>query len=157
MSGVSGVFLRFGSYSAPANAMTTQLNGLTNAFVSSLGPAIDNRFGSTLNASRWADFQFVGAFAVAPANGQYLTLYLIPSIDATTYADGGNNVQPAEDLAVGGFRVRGVGTTQTIICRRVPLPPSLFAPCIKNDTGQKLVAANNVLSYVAYTEEISST
>lgn len=149
---MGNISLKWSTKSAVTTLMTTELNSLAAAGLAIAASAYDNRTA----LDRWADFELQVTLAATVTDGRYVTLYLIPSIDDTNYSDGSGSIQAAEDLIVGGFRVRNVTTAQRIVFRKVQLPPGLFKAYIKNDTDKAFAASGNIVRMITYDEQVVS-
>ncbi len=122
--------------------LSTELNSLANGSNSAASTAVDN----SSNLDLYADFLLTVTFGTAPSAGTTCDLYVMPSLDGTTYADGGSSVIPAKNLYVGSFYVRNVTTAQVMALNNI-LIPQYFKLVIVNNTGQTMAASGNTLKY----------
>lgn len=125
--------------------LTTELNSLATATNSAASSTVDN----STNLDLYADFLLQVTWGTNPTAGNSCDLYLIPSPDNTTFADGGGAVNPAKNLLVGSFYVRAVTTAQAMTLFNV-LIPQYFKLVLINNTGQAMAATGNTLKYRTY-------
>lgn len=134
------------SYRGIATAMSTELNSLGNGANAIASTAIDN----STNLDLWDDLILNVTFGSAPSAGGYISVYILPSLDGTTYSDGGSGVNPDPGLLVGSFNPHAVTTAQHIVLRQVPLPPGKFYYLIQNNSGQAFPASSSTLQRNPY-------
>lgn len=140
--------ITFTTYGALTSVLTTELNSLASS-ARAISAAVTNTVGD-----RWADFELVVTYDIAPGVGGYVGLYIIPSLDDVNYADGDNTIVPANTLFAGSFPLRTVITAQRIIIRSVIMPAGKFKVLIDNQAGQAMAASNNTVKYRIYNEEV---
>ncbi len=87
-----------------------------------------------------------------------MSLYFVPTLDGTKYADGGASLTPALVHLADQF-VCAAGTGEQ--CLTLPtllLPPFKFKPMLLNGSGQAIVANNSgQLTYATFTEQYVTT
>jgi hypothetical protein len=118
-----------------------------------LGNAIDLTGSSDRQMFAHWDLYVRGAAAFTA--GGSADLYLVPAVDGTNYADGGDSTQPPAACFVGSFDLAAVATQQRRVLLMVPLPHALFKPLLWNSGGQAFTNTDNenVLSYRTFTPE----
>lgn len=123
------------------NQLTTELNALANGAFSAVGPAYDN----TVNLDRYAYCDIVLA-SLAAAAGAYLQLYLVVSVDGTTYEDPASSTNPGTAQLVATVSVNASTSAKRISTRRFEIPPLKFKFVLKNATGIALGATLNTVA-----------
>ena len=123
-----------------ATALSTELNALANATMSSASGAIDNATDKYL----MMDVELYADWDVAPSAGGYVAVYLLPTLDGTNYADSHQDYAPHWLAAV---PVRALTTVQRIIVRDLPVPPYSFKLAAYNGAGQAMSASGHTLKY----------
>lgn len=142
--------IKWSSAASIASALGSSLSGLSNN-VSILSSAIDNRS----NRHMFSDWMLTVTYNTSPATNGRCTLYLVPSVDGTNYADCVAGSEPV-NLFAGVFPLRAVSTAQVLTARRVLLPPALFKVALKNESGSAMATGSgtNTLQYIFYDEEV---
>ena len=138
--------IQLDSYRGVSTVMSTELNSLA----ATTGKAISSVVDNSANLDLFDDLELTVTFAVAPVVGTVIELYLITSLDGSTYADGDTSVLPQASLFVGGFAVRAVTSAQRMHIRGVALPPGPFKYLVQNTTAQTFPASGSVLSHNPY-------
>ncbi len=127
-------------------AISTDLNSLANGS-RAISAAIDNNTALDI----YADAELLVDFAVAPAVGALVELYLLPSVDDTNYPDGGTSLDPSSTLLVGYFVVPAAVTTdQRMVIPRIVLPPRNYKVLLKNTGGQSFGSSGHTLKLQPY-------
>lgn len=124
------------------------LKNLANA-AQKCGAEIDN----TSDLSIYADFELLWRLQSAPTAGAVISLYLVPTLDGSTYSDGADDsTAPAAHFLVGVFINRAVATAQRDEIRGVLLGPGKYKPVIVNSSGQAMTNTDNenLLKYRKY-------
>ena len=140
------------TYSAPtsiATALGAELNNLANGAYSAASGAIDN--STTKHLYMALELNLASLTPGAANTG--ITIYLIPSIDATNYGDGGGAVAPGFETYLCCFAA--LSTSAGVKLRTIaglPIPPFLFKLVLLNGSGVALAAAANTLEYRLYSE-----
>lgn len=104
---------------------------------------------NSTNLDLYVDLLLQVTWGSAPTAGNSCDLYLIPSPDNTTYADGGGAVAPAKNLYVGSFYVRAVTSAQAMTLNNV-LIPQYYKLVLLNNSGQAMPASGSTLKYRQY-------
>lgn len=123
--------------------LTTELNALGNAMMSSASSAVDN----TSNLDLFMDLElYVHTQGSARSAGATVEVYILPTVDGTNYADAtyGN----PELVAV--FPLDAATTARYGIRRDIPIPPGSFKLALYNRTGQAFAATTSTLKYRTY-------
>lgn len=143
--------IKWAPYGSIATVMTTELNGLANAT-----RAVSGERDNSTDLYVYADLELVVTFASAPTADTVCELYLIPSIDGTTYTDGETTtIQPAATEFVGAFYVRNVTSAQRIAVRGVVIPPGKRKWVLRNFTGVAMAASGNTLKERLYRLQVA--
>jgi hypothetical protein len=122
------------------------MNALATATYSAATTSYDNR----TNLFMWGEFVLAVTYAVAPTANTTVDLYLVPSVDNSTYADGGGAVAPSINYYAGSFTLRAVTTAQKIAIRGAVLPPDLFKVVVFNGAGQAMPATGTTVQMNPY-------
>jgi hypothetical protein len=138
--------IQLGPYRGVTTVMSTELNALAATTGKAISAAIDN--GTNLDL--FDNLELTVDFVTAPTAGTVIEVYLLPSVDGTTYPDGSSTVLPQSSLYVGGFAVRNDTAAQTMVLRGVSLPPGLFKYLVQNTTNQAFPASGSVLQRNPY-------
>lgn len=105
---------------------------------------------------QYGDFVLKCKFGTGPsATDARVDLYLISSVDNSTYEDA-NSTTPPNTTYVGSFPVQNVTTQQRIGLYHILLPNCDFKPLVINRTGQSTsnVDNENELYLSSYNDEI---
>lgn len=128
---------------APTTLATAQISALGNG-TGATGSAFPN--GGSANLWLRGDWQFSGQFGTTPLSGSAIELYILPTIDGTTFAEGNSAIHPP-GLFAGAFTIRAVTTLQILSLTGITLPPVNFMPLLVNRGGQTF-SGNNFLSLI---------
>jgi hypothetical protein len=134
---------------AAANLLTTELNSLGNSStttLSTIGAAIDN----TSNLFQFADVEFLAGGTYTPTAGGFLELWLVMTLDGTNYEDGSSSIPPGRPADIIIPIRNGTTITPRNTARGLLLPPALFKPLVRNQSGAALPSSGNTLRYRAY-------
>ena len=125
-------------WAAPSSAqsmLTTELNSLANASVSSLGGEWDNTSTRYVQA---AGEVYLGS--LTPSNGGYVQVYLVAAPDGTNYGDTGL----AANL-VATIYPSSSASAKRLIFENVPLGPYKYKCCLRNASGVTLASSGNTV------------
>jgi len=126
--------------------LTTELNSLANG-----GRVLSAAWNNDIELDILADVELVVGFAVAPAVGALIELYLLPSVDDVNYPVGDTSNDPQAVLRVGFFEVRIAQTgVQLLAIPRILLCPRNQKFLVKNVAGQAFAATSNTLKIKPY-------
>jgi hypothetical protein len=129
------------AYDGVASVLTTELNALGVASYSNASSAINN--SSALNL--FDDLELVVDFVSAPTAGGYVSVYLLPAVDGSNYADGSSSIVPAAQTLVATIDILATTAAQRLSFRNVPIPPGLFKYMVANNTDQAFPATGSTL------------
>lgn len=138
--------IQLGPYRGVTTVMSTELNALG----ASTGKAISSALDNSANADLFADFELAVDFVSAPTVDTMVELYLLRSIDGTTYPQGSSSLLPQTNQFVGGFAVAAITAAQVLSVFGVALPPGLFKLIMQNTTNQPFPATGSVLRMNTY-------
>jgi hypothetical protein len=129
--------------------LTTELNSLGNGAYSGVGTAIDN----TSNLDQYGALDIVLA-SLNPTSGAYLQLFLVQSIDGTTYEDPPSSTNPGYQMSVGVFSVTTGSAAKRLMSPWFRIPPGKFKFVLLNGTGVALGAASNTVTLYTADDEV---
>lgn len=138
--------IQLGPYRGISTVMSTELN----AIAASTGKAISSAVDNSITLDLFDDLELSVDFVTAPTAGTVVEVYLLPSLDGSTYPDGSTSVAPQGSLYVGGFAVRNDTAAQKLMLRGVALPPGFFKYLILNATNQAFPATGSTLERNPY-------
>jgi hypothetical protein len=128
--------------------LTTELNALGIGAFSAVGPAYDN----TTNLDEWGAIDIVLA-SLTPTTGAYLQIFLVVSLDGTTYEDAPSATQPGSHQLVATVSLN-VSTSAKRVCTIwFRLPPNKFKFVLKNASGVALGATLNTCTLKTANEQ----
>jgi|SRR5215471_6387439 len=125
-----------GAWASRGAVLTTQLNSLAAGAASAVGPTLDN----SVNLDQWAQLELALTFAVAPAAGDYVSVYLQTAPDGANFeaAD-----QTQTQRLVASVPVQTVLTAQKLHSRPFLMEPARTQFWLVNNAGQALSASGN--------------
>ena len=131
--------------------LSTELNSLANN-AAALGVEFDNAVGLWLRAS----FILTVTFGSNPTAGNTCDLYLIPTLDGTSYGDytsGASGYAPGTSY-VGGFPLQAKTTIQRLPLGigqqgAIELPPSKFKVLLINKSGVAFPSSGSTVQMLA--------
>jgi hypothetical protein len=129
--------------------LTTELNALANAGYSGVGSALDN----TTNLDQYGALDIVLA-SLAPAAGAYLSLYLVQSIDGTTYEDPPSSTNPGTHMLVATVPVPTGTAAKRLMTPWFRVPPGKFKFVLYNAAGVALGATGNTVTLYTSNDEV---
>lgn len=128
---------------AIATALTSELDALGSYAYSAASAAIDN----TANLYQYIWFE-VYLDTLSPNAGSYISIFLIPSLDGTNYADGGGAAVPPSHTFVCSLDLStGSATKRRVTPFAFECPPLKFKLVAQNGTTGALAASGNTLKY----------
>ena len=123
--------------------MTTELNGLGSATYSNASAVIDNT--SALYQYMWLELYLA---SLTPAAGQYVSVYMVASLDGTNYADGGGSTAPANCSFLCSFDLStSAGTKRRVTNFPIQVPPLKFSLIVYNSGTTAFAGTGNTLKY----------
>jgi hypothetical protein len=134
--------------SSKGNQLTTELNALANGAFTVVGPAYDN----TANLDEYAYCDITLA-SLTPTTGAYLQLFLIVSVDGTTYEDAASSTNPGSHQLVATVSLRASVGACRISTKRFEIPPLKFKFVLKNQSGVALGATLNTVAMTTVNEQ----
>lgn len=144
-------YIQLSPYMGVATVMSTELNALAATTGKAISSALDNSDAvAQPTLDLFADLELAVDFVTAPTAGTVVELYLLPSIDGTTYPDGSASITPQSSLYVGGFAVRNTTAAQVMVMRGVALPPGSYKYLVQNTTNQAFPASGSTLRQNTY-------
>lgn len=143
--------VKHSGYKAAAQAVTftgtRTLVSLADDEWTDLSDVIDNSVTGWL----FADWKFVCTSVAFTGADSAIELYLIPSVDDTTYpdwaGDGTADLQEHNVHFIGSFTTSGTTAAQDLTLRGIELPAGRFKIGVRNRGGIVLAASGSVLSY----------
>lgn len=124
---------------------TQQLNSLINDEYTDLSDEIDN----STNKYFSVDLRFVLASAAFNLADSGLEIYLIPTVDGTTYPTWvGNSTTDQQSnfgFYVGFVYTTGTTAAQNMVLMGVPLPPGKYKWAVRNRGNVTLAASGNTI------------
>lgn len=119
------------------------------------GQKLGSEVNNETSKNRWAGFDLLCRFQVAPSTGGYCALYLVPAVNGTNYGDGDDSIAPPSTYLAGVFPVRAVTSAQRVELPLVAIPPFKFKPLLINKSGQAMTNTDgeNTLDMRTYNEE----
>jgi hypothetical protein len=145
----------WGDYASSAtNWLSTELNSLANSsgnVLSTLGASFNNGFSNSAGYI-YADVEFFAGANYTPTAGGFIELWLLRSIDGTNFDDGSATIAPGRlpDVVI---PVRaGASIRPRAVVAGVILPPGLYKPIARNQTGATLPASGNTIRFRPYTQ-----
>ena len=128
-----------------ATVLTTELNSLADAGISSASSAESN--DAAAERHLFANFEiYIAAQGTNRTAGASISLYVIPEVDDTNY--GATTDECLNNYYAGSVSVDDAAlAARYLILEDVKLPPSDFKVVLKNDTGQALAASGNTVKY----------
>jgi hypothetical protein len=133
--------IQLGVYRGVSTVLSTGLNSLA----ANTGKAVSSAIDNSANGDLFDDLELAVTFGSSPIDRSIVEVFLLPSIDGSTYPEGSTSVPAQSSLYVGGFAVRAVTTAQVLVLRGVALPPGLFKYQIQNQTNQAFPASGSTL------------
>lgn len=129
--------------------LTTELNALGNAAYSAVGTALDN----TSNNDQYGALDIVLA-SLNPTAGAYLQLFLVQSIDGTTYEDPPATTNPGYQMSVALISVTTGSAAKRLMTPWFRIPPGKFKFVLLNGTGVALGATLNTATLYTSNDEV---
>lgn len=126
------------AYGTETNALTTELNSLSDGAESSLGSEIDN----TSNLDMFMDLNVVLGSLVA-VGAPYVLVRVLTSVDGTNYPDG--DASPTYAMAVDAATSAKRGSIRGIL-----LPPGKVKLTLTNECGVSFASSGNTVKYRTY-------
>ena len=134
--------------SSAVSELTTELNGLANVTMSTLSAAYDNAG----NLDLYVNIEvFLSTFT--PVAGGYVTVFYVPTLDGTNYADSSVNYTP--QVLCSHPVDAGTSVTRRIIIPNIQLPPLKGKFGLYNATGASLAGTSNTVKISTYNIDLN--
>lgn len=130
---------------ALATALSTELNSLVSGSATAASAAIDN----STNLDLFIDLILNVTYGTNPTAGSTVDIYILPSLDNSTYTDGGGATAVPKSFLVASLELRAVTTAQNIVATGIPIP-QYFKLVAINNGGQTMAASGNTVKYRTY-------
>jgi hypothetical protein len=136
---------------SPTTVLTTQLNSLANLTWSALSSAVDN----STNGYMYVDIEVVLASLTPTGDDAAIEIYLVPSIDGSTYPNytesGTSEEIENAPYFVGAVPLSLDTEAQTQVLRQIELPPGSFKIGVRNQANVGLAASGNTVRLAYWT------
>lgn len=142
---------KLSAYTDRGDLLTTQLNSLASGSHSGVGTALDNG----TNLDRFASAVLNVTFGSAPTDKSTCSLFMVPAVDGSNYADGGSSVRPSSRYYVGSFELRNVTTAQKVTIPRFELMPCAVKFVLLNSSGQAFPASGSTVEVHTFNRTVS--
>lgn len=139
-----------GKWNTPSTAATilsTELNALATATMSSASTAIANN----TNLDIYVDVE-VNLGVLSPTAGSYVALYVSEAVDGSNYP-----TPTSADMRLTSTQLFCViptgntaSTAQRVVARNLVLPPQTVKVYMDNQTGTVLATSGNTVKFLAY-------
>jgi hypothetical protein len=110
----------------------------------------------TVTREQYADAELLVTFPVTPSTNGYVSLYVMPTLDGTNFADGDATLGPAANMQVGTFAPQASTSAQRLVIRQIVLPAVNYRWLLWNRAGQAFAASGNTLRTRTYSPEVQS-
>lgn len=141
--------LQYNTPDGAVTVLTTELNSLASGSVCSASSAQSNDQSGEFDLLAMAEI-YIAAQGANRSAGAYLTLYIVPSIDGTTYPDTTGDC--LENFVVGTVQAdSSASAARTLTIAEVKIPNSDFKVLLKNGTGQALASSGNTVKLSRWT------
>lgn len=137
----------------PATVLSTELNSLASGTTATSG--LGTEYNNTTGLYLYADcLLLLGADATAAAGYPFISLYLVPLSDATTYPNppASTGLIP-ENYRVGNFVAVPSTTFRRATLRGIVLPPFKFKMGLMNVLGAAFNATGNTVVIYPFNEQ----
>lgn len=129
--------------------LTTELNSLANA-----GRVLTGEIDNSSDLKTAIDIEtHIDTQASARSAGAAVDIYLLPSMDGTTFP-GSTSEDPSVNMLVGSFSFDATTGARSDVLTGIVLPPGKHKILLKNNTGQAFAASGNTLKYRVYAVEV---
>jgi hypothetical protein len=141
--------LQYNTPDSAVTVLTTELNSLASGSVCSASSAQSNDQTGEFDIFVTAEI-YIAAQGANRSAGASITLYVLPTIDGTTYPD--TTGLTIANYAVGAVTLDDAATAaRTLVIPEVRLPNSDFKVLLANNTGQALASSGNTVKFSRWT------
>lgn len=127
------------------------LNSLTNDEYTDLSDEIDN----STNKYYLADIDIVLGSAAFTGTDSGLEVYLVPTVDGTTYptwtGNGTSDEQENNSFFIGLVTTTGTAAAQRMVLRAIELPPGKYKFALRNRGNVTLASSGNTMYWRPHT------
>ena len=141
--------IRWADKGSPASILTTELNAAASGARVLSTTVFDNR----TNRDTQAWFKLVLA-SWTPSSGGYLSGWLLPSEDGSTFHEASTSYDPPATFLVIRVPLIAAAGARTLYVPNVPVGPFAYKLMLKNNSGATLAAAGNAVSIGSYKVEV---
>lgn len=150
LGNTSGMEARWSVPAASTTMLSTGLDSLaSSATAGKLSTAI---LRNDLLGHRFAAIELVLAYASAPTAGTPFSVYLLKSLDGTTYDSGTDSVLPHPHNLVGTLALQNSTTTNKAVFENIPIGPWRYKLLALNTGAQALASSGSTIKVVTYNE-----
>lgn len=129
------------AFTSRSTVLTTELNALANGAYSAVGTVVDN----TSNLDQWGALDIVLA-SLNPTAGAYLQLFMVQSLDGTTYEDPPSSTNPGFHMSVAVVALTTGSAAKRVMTPMFRIPPGKFKFVLLNNAGPALGATLNTVT-----------
>jgi hypothetical protein len=135
---------------AEAEILGTELNALADN-ARAITAAIDNE----TNKHRFASFELnLAAQGSARSSGAYVALYIVTSVDGSSFQYGDGSTSPPANSLVATMPLDAATNARVQNANLIPLPPLQLKVIAENRTGQAFAATLSTIDITYYNEEV---
>jgi hypothetical protein len=132
-----------------STGLTTELNSLANGACSAVGTAFDN----TTNSDQFAAVDIVLA-SLAVASGGYLQVFVVQSLDGTTYEDPPTTTTgPGTHMLAATINLVATTSAKRVMSPWFRIPPGKFKLVLYNGSGVSLASSGNTVTLYTDNDE----
>lgn len=146
--GLASTFKWAAAWTSRSTGLTTELNALANGAFTVAGTAFDN----TTNLDEWAAVDIVLA-SLNPTAGANLLIFLVQSLDGTTYEDAPSATNPGSHQQVAQVSLTTGSAAKRIQSKPFRIPPGKFKLVLKNQSNVALGATSNTVTLYTANEQ----
>ena len=141
----------WGTPESIGTALSTALDALGNGSYSAASSAITNGSGTVY---KYMALELYLA-SLTPSGTPYIEVYLLPTVDATNYVDGGGATAPPAETLLAVFSLSTSASTKRRAVSNLLIPPFDFKLVLKNASGVSLAASGSTLKYRRYSGSVA--
>jgi hypothetical protein len=134
--------------SSRGNQLTTELNSLANGAYSAASTAYDN----TSNLDEWGALDITLA-SLNPTAGAYLQIFLVVSLDGTTYQDVPSSTNPGFSMSAVVVELTTGSAAKRVMTPLFRIPPTKFKFILLNKSNVALGASSNTVALYTANEQ----